>query len=69
MGFWTIVAKDRNHPVWKISYAILGVVALWLTVNKFDATELKTIGTWLFMAGGLKGLQVAGKKFLGGSND
>ena len=63
--FWVVVAEDHNHPVWKIGYFILAIIALAITVNTFDITELKTVGTWLFMAGGLKGLQVVGKKFLG----
>ncbi len=67
--FWVVVVEDKNHPVWKMGYFLCAIGALAITVNTFDMSELKTIGTWLLMGSGLKAVQVAGKKYLGGNLD
>lgn len=34
---------DPNHPVWKLGYFAVGVIALYLNASNFDSTEIKSI--------------------------
>lgn len=34
---------DPGHPVWKLGYLAVGVLALYLNASNFDSTEIRSI--------------------------
>jgi hypothetical protein len=47
---------DPNHPVWKLGYLAVAVLALWLNASNFDETEIRSI---LYTLAGGYGVRLA----------